>query len=346
MNHTPPFVVEVDCLEGLEDLLADELDQHAPGCVLSFPRPATVRVEWPTDLRRLLELRCAAAAYLLLDLPVPRPKALLGHQFFQAIAAAAQRIIAMHPAGAFRSLRLNAAGDDSSVMQRLKQELADTLGLTPATEDGDLLLRLRRSAQGWEVLLRISPRPLSVRPWRVCNFPGAPNAALAHALVLLTDPQPRDRVLNLACGSGTLLIERLLASPAREAIGCDTNPNVLQCARENLIAAGVANQARLECWDATALPLETASFDILLADLPFGQLVGSHSENEKLYPKILSEAARVAALGARMVLLTHEIRLLEQALQPQWRAWEQLDLVRVRSGGMTPGIFVLERRSP
>jgi hypothetical protein len=39
-------------------------------------------------------------------------------------------------------------------------------------------------------------------------MPGAVNAALAHAIALLTEPEPADRLLNLCCGSGTLLIER------------------------------------------------------------------------------------------------------------------------------------------
>ncbi|MFO7169739.1 MAG: RNA methyltransferase, partial [Chloroflexota bacterium] len=90
-------------------------------------------------------------------------------------------------------------------------------------------------------------------------------------------------------------------------------------------------------------PLPDASVSVLMADLPFGQLVGSHRDNEVLYPRIVAEAARVAAPGARMVLLTHEVRLLERVAAEQRGSWELVRTVRVRSSGMTPRLFLFRR---
>jgi 23S rRNA G2445 N2-methylase RlmL len=214
-----------------------------------------------------------------------------------------------------------------------------------AADEGDLLIRLRRArhAEGWETLVRLTPRPLATRAWRVCNLPGALNASLAYAMVVLTEPAPDDLVLNLACGSGTLLIERLLAGRARQAIGCDTDAAALACARENLRAAGLERAARLESWDAGATPLPDASVGMICADLPFGQLVGSHRENQEFYPRVFAEAARVARPGARMVLLTHEVRLLERVAERYARQWSLLEVLRVRSGGMTPAVALFRR---
>ena len=47
------------------------------------------------------------------------------------------------------------------------------------------------------------------------------------------------------------------------------------------------------------LPFPENSFDVITADLPWGQLIGSHQENEWLYPAVLAEAARVIAQGGR-----------------------------------------------
>jgi 23S rRNA G2445 N2-methylase RlmL len=229
-------------------------------------------------------------------------------------------------------------------MQRLHAELAKPFGLRTTYDEGDLLLRLRRSDTGWDALLRISPRPLATRAWRVRNFAGAPNASLAYAMARLTIPHPDDRVLNLCCGSGTLLVERCLLGPTQWVLGIDNSQDALACARANLSAAGIAKYARLELDDVTHLPLDDASVDVILADLPFGQLSGSHRENERLYPLILAEAGRVAMPGTRMVLLTHEIRLLEQAATQHAEIWQLYDIIRVRTSGMTPGIFLLERR--
>ncbi|HEX5688411.1 MAG TPA: methyltransferase domain-containing protein [Roseiflexaceae bacterium] len=230
-------------------------------------------------------------------------------------------------------------------MQRLKGELAQNSGLEIAEDEADLLLRLRRnrSGEGWEALVRLTPRPLSTRPWRVCNMPGALNATLAYAMMRLSEPRAMDRVVNLACGSGTLLVERLGIGPARSAIGCDTNSQALECARSNLRAAGYEQLAQLEAWDVAELPLLDGSSTVICADLPFGQLIGSHRENEMLYPRILAEATRIAAHSARLVVLTHEVRLFERVAADYRASWRLENVVPVRSGGMTPRIFMLRR---
>ena len=53
----------------------------------------------------------------------------------------------------------------------------------------------------------------------------------------------------------------------------------------------------------------------------------------------------VAQPGARMVLLTHEVRLLERTAERFAQQWRLLDLLRVRSGGMTPAVALLRRTS-
>jgi tRNA (guanine6-N2)-methyltransferase len=337
-------LIECDVLEGLEDLAAEELSQFGNTSQLTLTCPGVVQCIWHGDLQPLVSLRSIIAAYLSLTFAVPRPKALLGHQYFTLLLNTIAAIQRLHPHGSFATLRISAAGEDSAVMQRLRDELASQLGLQAAQDEADLLIRLRRSHAGWEALIRISPRPLATRSWRVCNYAGAPNASLAHAMAWMTNPQSTDRILNLCCGSGTLLIERLVLGQAQSAIGCDTNPQALACAQKNITAAGFANRVRLENWDGTNLPLDAGSVNVFLADLPFGQLSGSHRENEVLYPRILAEAARVAAPAAWMVLLTHELRLLQQAAERNAELWQLHDIVRVRSSGMTPGVFVLERR--
>jgi 23S rRNA G2445 N2-methylase RlmL len=277
---------------------------------------------------------------------VPRPRALLGHQHLTALLDQIATVRALFPAETYRTLRLSAAGEDSSTMNRLKAELTQHTGLAIVPDEGDLLLRIRRTGDGtgWEALARISPRPLATRAWRVCNMPGALNATLAHGMMRLSEPHPEDRVVNLACGSGTLLVERLALGSARSGIGCDSDLAALECARANLRAAGLARLARLERWDATDLPLDDQSITVICSDLPFGQLVGSHRENQRLYPQIFAEATRIAVAGARMVLVTHEVRLLERVAGEYARTWRVEEVLRVRSGGMTPRVYLFRRQ--
>ena len=342
----PPRRVEVVVTEGLEPLARKELRRLGRSVRLEDGGPpGVIGVAYTGELRALLGLRAATSAYLVRSFAVPRPKALLGDEQLRAAVALCEAVLRPHPPGSFRTLFLSAAGADTAVLGRLKQELATRLGLELGAEDGDLLLRLRRSqdGSGWELLARISPRPLATRTWRVCNREGALNGPVAHAMAALTAPTSEDRYLNLGFGSGTLLVERLLLGPARRAIGCDTSAEALACAEANLAAAGLAGRCELHAWDVRALPLADASVDVITADLPFGHLVGSHANNLELYPALLGEAARVARPGARVALLSHEIRLMERLLAAT-SVWSVEETTRVDVGGLYPRIFLLRRR--
>lgn len=335
--------IEVVVPAGLEPFARDELRRLVRAAQLEATMaPGVIAMAYSGELRALLGLRAAISVYLVKGFAVPRPKALLGDEHFRAIVALAETAMGLHPAGAFRSLYLSAAGADSAVMSRLKSELAARLGLAVGDEDGDMLVRLRRGQGGWELLVRLAPRPLATRAWRVCNREGALNGPVAHVMAALTRPAAGDSFLNLGCGSGTLLVERLLLAQARQAVGCDTSAEALACARANLAAAGLDGRCELADWDARALPLPEASVDAIVADLPFGHLVGSHADNLALYPALLAEAARVARPGARCALLSHEVRLMERLLADDG-SWAAEETIKVDLGGLFPRIYLLRR---
>jgi tRNA (guanine6-N2)-methyltransferase len=332
---------EADVAEGLEAIAHEELEQRfgSKVKVRHDSKPGLLRFSFLDDLHRLLEVKTIQAIYVVRHFEVPRPKALLGDEHFRALLG---QIEAVRKIGTFTTFHLNAAGSDSSVMKRIKEEVAIKTGLEDAPDEGDLLIRVRRAETGWEVLVRISPRPLATRAWRVCNREGALNATVAHAMVLLTRPQSNDVFLNLMCGSGTLLIERLAAEVAYEAVGYDHDEMALNCARQNVEASGYGAYIKLNRGDVRSLPIEDRSVDAICADLPFGHLSGSHEGNVELYPEILREAGRVAKPDGRFVLITHEVRLIE-GLLAESSEWTAEQVIRVALGGLYPRIFVLRR---
>ena len=278
------------------------------------------------------------AVYRLETFSVPRPKALLGHQHLTRLL---QNIEEVRKEAAFTSFRFSAAGSDSAVFMRLAEEIHKETGLHHDAEEGDLLLRLRRSQKGWELLLRTTPRPLSSRPWRVCNLSGGLNATLAAAMVALVGVKSQDRFFNPMCGSGTLLIERRSRGQAARLVGCDISGEALTCSEENVQASHLSGIELLRA-DATSLPFESASFDVIVADVPWGDAVGTHRDNAALYPAFLTEMARVAAPGARLAVLTHEIKLFEKVLS-DFKEWQLRDTVRVFHGGHYPRVYLLAR---
>ena len=351
---------QADVIEGLEPFAREEI-ARAGGRPLSAQH-GIVHFTFAGDPRKLLAFKTALSVYAMRAFSVPRPKALLGDQHLRVLLALVDEAMAIAGRAAYRTFMLGAAGADSAVMQRIKSEIARHTRLNEVNEEGDLLVRLLPSPPtplpegkgrkpssrgrglgegGWLALVRISPRPLGTRVWRTCVTPGALQATAAHVMAGLSNPKPNDIVLNMCCGSGTLLIERGLLAPAQRLIGCDISAAALDCAARN-VAAWRAGGAELYEWDATRLPLEENSVSALLADLPFGNRVGSHEANRALYPAVLREAARVAKAGARFVVISAEVKLLQAMLQAQ-SAWQVKQSIRVNLAGLQPMIAVLEK---
>ncbi|WP_034384966.1 methyltransferase domain-containing protein [Deinococcus sp. YIM 77859] len=331
----PAHEYVLDALPGLEAVAEAELR------AVPLARDIRgLRFWYPGDPARLTRLRAPVAVYRVRAWEVPRPRGLLGHQPFGELTAFLAGVARW---GGHRSFRLAAAGRESSVLARLADELQAALLLPHDPEEGELLIRLRprEDGPGWEVLARLTPRPLSARSWRVCNREGGLNATVAYALHRLAGQREEDRIFNPMSGSGTLLVERALMGPYDALVGVDVDPEAVECARSNLRAAGRA--VEVACVDALHTGLPPRSFDLIVSDLPWGGAIGTHSGNAVLYPAFLREMHRLLSRQGRLVVLTHELRLFERVLREQDR-WHARELFQVYSGGHWPRAYLLQKR--
>jgi tRNA (guanine6-N2)-methyltransferase len=340
--------MELLFLPGLAEVVEAEARERLRGAERLRPVPGrsdSLRLELRGPWERLLELRTVVAAFAVLTFPVPRPRSLTSGEYLSGIVRAIRAARELGPAPPAASFRFDAPGHGSSGFRRLAEELARATGLPHDQDGGDLVLRFRRATErpgGWDVLVRLSSRPLSDRPWRARNLPGAVNATIAAAMARLTRPRPSDRVANLMCGSGTLLVERLLTGPARLAVGVDRDRGALEACQANLVAAGLADRAALVGGDvADDGWLARGPYDVLLADPPWGTLVGDHAGNPDLYATLLERAHRAAAPRARLAVLTHEIRLMERCLEQARELWTPEGVTRVYAKGHHPRIYLL-----
>ncbi|HEY0119761.1 MAG TPA: methyltransferase [Cellulomonas sp.] len=338
----------------MADEIAERLSPERP------PRPVparddALRVELTGPLTDVLALRTAVAAFVVRHFDVPRPRSLTSGDHLARIIEA--MYASLRVAGS-SSFRFEAAGADSSAFARLATLLHEATGLAYEPEHGELVVRVARGSRnagarqdedpGWDVLVRLGPRPLSARRWREVDFPGAANATIAAAMSRLAGVRPSERVLNLMCGSGTLLVERLLAGPAAAAVGVDHDPSALDAARANLRAAG-QRTARLVQADATSpsglvAALAHERFDLVLADPPWGALHGSHETGPAVHAGLLRAAHAVTAPAARLAVLTHEVRVMERAVADAGALWAAAEPpLRVFAKGHHPRIWLLDR---
>lgn len=344
-------LLEVTFLPGLADVVAEEITERLAPARPPWAVPGredALFVAHHGPLARTLSLRTAVAVFLVLGFDVPRPKSLTSGEHLPRIVEAVRASVQLSGA---RSFRFEAAGHDSPVFQRLAVQLADATGLTHDDEAGEVVLRFRRTPgrsedAGWDVLVRLGARPLSARAWRVSDFPGAVNATIAAAVVRLAGLDPTDRVVNLMCGSGTLLVERLLAGATASALGVDLAPDAVAATRENLAAAGTASRATVVMDDVRAPDAawrEDGPFDLVLADPPWGTLHGSHTASAALHADLLRVAHEVTAPGARLVVLTHEIKVMERCVRDADALWRVRTELRVFAKGHHPRIYLLDR---
>ncbi|MEM7028369.1 MAG: methyltransferase domain-containing protein [Chloroflexota bacterium] len=337
-------------MPGLKQIVLDELQHRLGKATRYIPsnEPDQISFYYSGSIKTLCQLRTVVAIYQIQYFQIPRPKALLGHQNLHRVCQNIQKIRTGYPKQSFQSFTIKAAGRHSTVFQRLQSEISQQTNLTYQAEEADLVLRIRpatTSSTGWEVLIRVSPRPLSARSWRVADMPGALNGTTAAAMIALSKPTPADRFLNIMAGSGTLLIERLKIGPATQVVGGDISPSALKIAIRNYDAAALRRSVHLFHLKAEQTPFANGYFDVICADLPWGQLVGSRSHNRLLYPQILKECARIASPKARLVLLTHQIQLFDQITTQYKALWTLKSTLQVYQGGLHPQIYVFNRTS-
>lgn len=331
----------VECTHRLtEGVLAELFDQgiRQDDIVSQTDDELLLRSKNPYSLQQ--SLQCPNALYQYLYFPIPRPKALLGHQHFGRLCSQINQLKETLPEA--DAIRLEAAGKSSSVMTRVHDELQKACFPNTTTENHPLLMRLRPARyrrDGWEVLIRCSLLPLSVRPWRQHDIKGALNGSLAASIIRLLPSADQGLFLDPMCGSGTFLIEYKKRFPHASCIGSDRSPAMLAACRDHLIAARCTPTGLLQA-DARSLPFPDASVQTIVCNPPWGERIAL-ADDAAFHEAVLKEIVRLLKKGAQCFCLSQR----QEALQKQL---EQSDLrilkrYQLTQRGFTPTLFQVQR---
>ncbi len=118
---------------------------------------------------------------------------------------------------------------------------------------------------------------------------------IKNRLTALVALRPKERALDLGCGTATLTIMLKRSQPEAEVVGLDGDPDVLKIARKKIREADLGID--LDEGTATDLPYPDTSFDVVVTSLMLHHL---KTEEKK---KALKEIHRTLSGGGRLLVM-------------------------------------------
>ena len=279
------------------------------------------------DIGRIYRADCMTEALLPIAQDVPMEP--------RAIAKAADRCIGTN-------YRIEIRGylkDRSGFIERLKKLLSGRNN--PSAYDCELRIDSRNDVCDlyWKLWNVRDER----YPWRKGTLPASMHPALAcaltrYALTFVREPHPS--VFDPFAGSGSLLFAAESQRNCRSLLGVDKSGTAVAIARENAKAG--SSKARFVCRDILRFEAREGA-DLLVSNLPFGNRVGSHKENEMLYARFVRRLPNLIRKDGVAVLYTADAKLLERLLK-QSGALRLIEKKRTAAGGLSPWVFAVGKQ--
>lgn len=281
----------------------------------------------------------------------------------------------------FKTFKLRCAGSDSPEVISIQNYISETFKIKPSDE-ADLDIYIHKPDALWEIGVRITPRPLSVREYKIEHIKGGINPTVAYAMntfalrSLFSSTENVDSAestntfsyLNICSGSATLLIEagitlgsaRLSNNDTKQhrgaikLLGFDNNKKTNSQAVRNILNAGLIQNIQIKNANLLDMPdfgdtLGSAfdTFDTITADLPFGMQIGKDEDLTQLYKTFVEYCTSKLKQNGVLVVYTTETETFERALRNTvFKTEKRIPLRIMTSSGsyIQPNIFVCIRK--
>lgn len=330
--------IKLAYVNGLREIVLGEISQHTDFRVIDEDDDAFY-LDFVSDLDEIKSLRSVSRAYIVVRDSKYNPIYLSNHK---SIFGNIIEIILNGNKDKFKTFKISCAGAGSPEMRRIAEYVQRTYGLVEA-EEADLKIHVIKPEETWEIGIQITPRPLSLRDYKVKNMSGAMDPTIAYALNTLCELQTAETYLNAFCGSATLLIEAGQCYPnLKQLIGFDNNKKHISLAIQNITKAGLIKRIQLKEKDIFDRP-DFGMFDVIVSDLPFGMVISKDEDLEMLYLGFVEYAQGALNPDGTLAIYTSEHEMLKNIIsKSKFKIIKTLDLQFVTSVNayLRPKIFV------
>jgi len=339
----PEIKIKLSYIVGLKPVVLKELKQH--DFKILDETDDSVYVEFSDDMfSKIKHLRSVARAYVVIQSDKYHPTYLSNHK---SVLGNLIDIILEVNKKSFKSFRINCAGADSSEVRSIAKYIEETYELEEK-EEADLKIYIIKPEDTWEIGIQITPRPLSVRDYKVVNMSGAMDPTIAHAVNSFCNLEEASSYLNVFSGSATLLIEAGQSYPNLEnLIGFDNDKKHLSLSIQNIKKADLIKRVKVKEADIFYKP-DFGKFDAIASDLPFGMLISKNEDLENLYKTFVEYCEVKLEPRGRLVVYTSEYELIESILsKSQFKIIQslQLKLITNANAYLRPKIIVCELKN-
>ncbi len=254
------YLLKLTFISGLKDVVLDEIKPHT----IVSESEKDIYLEPPENLTNILSLKSITSAYIVKQDTRYNPKYINKHK--SILGELIETVIKQNPKS-FKTFRLRCAGSQSDEILQTEKYIQETYRLNKSL-DADLEIYINKIDSLWEICVRLSSRPLSVREYKEKNIKGGLNPTLAYTMNSFCDLENINSYLNIFSGSATLLIEAAYINPNIKLIGLDIDKKTNSLAIQNIKKAGLIKNIQIKTGDIFEEP-ELGKFDAITANLPF-----------------------------------------------------------------------------
>ena len=292
---------------GLRDVVFEEIKQYPELKILS-ESDDSFYIKYIEDFDTVKNLRSISRAYLVSLDSRYNPAYVSNHK--SVLGKLVENVVSKSNKNDFNTFKIYCAGSDSPEVLKIESYLERNLKLKKS-EDADLKIYIIKIGDIWELGLQITPRPLSLRSYKVRHMNGAMDPTVAYSLNSLCELGKYKTYLNVFSGSATLMIEAgQCYDSLKKIIGFDNKKEYLSLSIQNIRKAGLIKKVQIKEGDILNKP-NFGKFDVIVSDLPFGMAVSKGEDLEKLYKVFIEYAENHLNKDGRLGVSTSEFKLFE-----------------------------------